>query len=227
MSTISKAQLIRLMFETGKINNTPESKKNVALQLGITVQTVHATIQNYLQKNQTTSNSIDTYHNDDIKTAIEDKVNECYNKIAKVFPDINIPKLPVHFDLKGHCGGMFCHTKYRFNLEIAKNNREHYLKQVIPHEIAHQLNRIKYGYNVKPHGREWQNIMIVVFGLTPERCHSYETQAARKVSRPYVYKCNCREFHLTSIIHNRMLQGQTRICLKCKGKLSFVKTLTN
>lgn len=40
----SKAELIRIMYEDGRLENTTHSKKEIAKKLGITIQTVHATL---------------------------------------------------------------------------------------------------------------------------------------------------------------------------------------
>ena len=46
----SKADLIRELYDEGKLSNDSISKKNVAKDLGITVQTVHATLIKILDK---------------------------------------------------------------------------------------------------------------------------------------------------------------------------------
>jgi len=45
----SKADLIRNLFEIGKLKNETHSKKELAKELGITVQTVHATLVKVLE----------------------------------------------------------------------------------------------------------------------------------------------------------------------------------
>ena len=40
----SKAEVVRQLFDEGVINMTPQSKKKIADELGMTIQTVHATL---------------------------------------------------------------------------------------------------------------------------------------------------------------------------------------
>jgi len=55
----SKADLIRNLYEDGRLENTTHSKKEYAKKLGITVQTVHATLAKIITLNSK-SNKIKT-----------------------------------------------------------------------------------------------------------------------------------------------------------------------
>lgn len=46
----SKAEVCRLMYDNGEVKMDADSKKKAAAFLGMTVQTVHATLKKYLEK---------------------------------------------------------------------------------------------------------------------------------------------------------------------------------
>jgi len=61
------------------------------------------------------------------------------------------------------------HCWFEFNPNIAERNKEVFLQGVVPHEVAHYVERIVYGtHNPDCHGREWKNIMDLLFGVEPK-----------------------------------------------------------
>ena len=73
---------------------------------------------------------------------------------------------------------------------LFRENFEDYIEQTLPHEIAHAFvrhqkysicpsfddvisGRYRRSSRPKPHGSEWKRVMLA-FGKTPSRCHSYE-----------------------------------------------------
>lgn len=227
---MSKADLIRRWYDEGKIDNSPESKRRVAAELGITVQTVHATL-----KNHTTTPyqaTIDTA-SQSIKEAIVAKVAECHAIARKAFPNANIPDINIRFDINGATGGLYYTYKqmYKFNLQLAHN--PNYIDEVVPHEVAHHVARCIYGPMVKAHGFEWQMIMVAVFRRKPVCRHTFDTIhiKMKKHGRIYVYTCDCGLDHPVSpLIHSRIVNptnGYRRICLKCKSQIRFKTILTN
>ncbi|MRI32486.1 SprT family protein [Endozoicomonas sp. OPT23] len=137
------------------------------------------------------------------------------------------PRPAIKLDLKGETAGQAWPEKnlLRLNSQLLVENREHYFKHTIGHEIAHLVAHQLFGRKIRPHGREWQFIMEVVFSLPAERTHSYDTRRARSVQRPYLYQCQCPEklIPLTSIRHNRSRKGTVYLCTSCKAPLQFVR----
>jgi SprT protein len=139
----------------------------------------------------------------------------------------------VTINLHGRVAGMAYsasrHIKY--NVELYLRNKADFLARTVPHEVAHLIadwNSITVSYRrIKPHGREWRMVMVR-FGVKDiTRCHSYDTNAlvmGKTQARPFVYSCGCKEFHLTRNIHNKILMGQERKCLKCKNPIKLVRT---
>lgn len=75
----------------------------------------------------------------------------------------------------------------RFNLQLYRENSEDFLKQTVPHEVAHLVAHQLFGDRIQPHGEEWQLIMRGVYELPPHRCHNYAVKR-RTVTR-YIYRC--------------------------------------
>lgn len=149
---------------------------------------------------------------------------------ARDFYRINLPAAALDFSLRGRCAGQARFersgsTALRLNLQLLADNRDDFLEQTIPHEVAHLVvNWLarKSRQKPRPHGPEWRAVMQDCFGLPPTRCHSYRTTAARTVPRPFLYRCTCREHRLTSIMHNRIRQSARALCKACKTSLTFV-----
>jgi SprT protein len=124
----------------------------------------------------------------------------------------------VLFNLRGNSAGQMQGRNglavLRYNMPLAENNRERFLAQTVPHEVAHIINWQLGGHN---HDKQWKWIMIE-YGVEPERCHSYEMPVGKLLST-YSYKCNCRTYELSKTRHNRILNGTTYSCNLCKGKL--------
>jgi SprT protein len=167
----------------------------------------------------------------EMKYLVNDKITECIKKFKDKtgftleFPDIR-------YDLKGCTAGQAHYGKYqedayiRLNSSIFKDNTDKFVERTVPHEVAHLLARyyfLKMGiYKIKPHGKEWRNIMKILGVNNITRCHSYTIKEdQRKRQQRYSYKCNCKTFALSSTRHNRILKGKCYICTDCRNKLVY------
>lgn len=111
---------------------------------------------------------------------IQTKVDETISKFEDVL-NTNISKPNLLFDLKGTRSGYSHYSKgiINFNLQLAKDNQMDFLSNTVPHEVAHWVQRFKYGYfspvgkKITDHGKEWKHLMLSI-GLQPVRCHSYD-----------------------------------------------------
>jgi SprT protein len=149
---------------------------------------------------------------------------------ARRFCGIDLPEALIDFSLRGRCAGQARvdrngHTILRINQQLLKENLDDFLKNTIPHEVAHlavNWKARKKRQRPRPHGPEWQAVMQNCFGLEPVRCHAYVTTPARVVPRIFLYNCNCREHWLTSIMHGRISRSSRAFCKICKTPLKFV-----
>jgi SprT protein len=136
----------------------------------------------------------------------------------------------IAFTLKGAVAGTATYQKQliNYNMGLYRENKDGYYNRTIPHEIAHLFNFRMYvertgswGRRLMPHGIEWKQIMRIM-GVDHKRCHSYKVEKVRRVSKDYIYKCSCREHHVSSIVHNRIEKGKFYKCNLCSSRLSYV-----
>lgn len=168
----------------------------------------------------------------------EEAIKELREKTIEWWDKFNLrygksyPYPSMTFKIRGGMAGMahYQDQTIDYNLEFYKKYREDTLFDTIPHEIAHLFNYLmymapneyrKWRVFLKTHGKEWQRIMLTM-GVSPKRCHNYEVTPARVVPRPYLYKCSCKEWHITENLHKKMQKGQARFCLKCRVDFVYV-----
>lgn len=105
----------------------------------------------------------------------------------------------------------------KLNKKLFIQNQEAFAQQVIPHEVAHIVCFQKFG-KVKPHGKEWQAIMRLVFNLDAEVTHKFNV--ANVGMQEFAYKCVCNTVMLSAIRHNKVQRGKQQYrCQKCKEVL--------
>ncbi len=130
----------------------------------------------------------------------------------------------VRFDLTGKTAGMvlFPHRGtpvIRYNAVLLEENGDHFLNRTVPHEVAHIVARRQFGKRIRPHGKEWREVMRL-FNAESSRCHNYDTtRSSRRQMKRFTYRCTCQTHQLSSVRHNRVLRGQTYLCVSCKQPL--------
>ena len=107
----------------------------------------------------------------------------------------------------------------RFNMTLYHGNSAHFLRQTVAHEVAHLLAYTLYGRRIRPHGPQWQAIMLDVFGLPADRCHNYQLPPGWKTL--YAYACSCRQHQFSAQRHSRVNRGQGYLCKTCRQPLAF------
>ncbi|MBX8556997.1 SprT-like domain-containing protein [Pseudomonas cichorii] len=162
--------------------------------------------------------------------AIKERVTECLHLASAHFGE-TFPEIPIKFDLTGTVAGYFCYkssrttgkvTRYfRFNRVLVRENLKEYLDQICPHEVAHYIARSKWGRGIKSHGVEWKSVMVDVFNLAPDRCHTMNTSNVE--SFPFVYRCACMEHPFSKRKHNRILRGAVYKCNSCHQAVTYLR----
>lgn len=111
---------------------------------------------------------------------------------------------------------------------VANRNQE-FLDTVVAHEVAHLIAHL-YRRNHFPfekftgHGRIWKDVMRRMgrepVATMPSGRFEFPEIVLRK--RPYVYNCECKNFHHVSpVVHRRILKGKEYTCNLCKKPLVF------
>lgn len=155
---------------------------------------------------------------------VEQKLYQaCQNYLLDAAAYLGKPLKPatIHLDLRGKAAGQVHPLKalIRFNPILLKDNQAHFLKHVTGHEIAHWAVFQYYG-RVKPHGREWQDLMQQGLHLPANRLHDYNVT---KVAGPtFRYQCQCQTHLLSIRRHRAALKGRQYQCRNCHQQLVFI-----
>lgn len=158
------------------------------------------------------------------KQAVVAETNRRIDEAGILF-NMSLPYLPVTFDLKGKCAGMYKavgdHRLIRFNPWLFAKYFEESFSNTVPHEVAHYVVHMMWGSKgIKPHGREWRDIMLAL-GVSPKATNNYDLDGVPKRSyRRYRYRCGCKMHELTIIRHKKIVhQGARYYCKSCHGIL--------
>ncbi|MFD2178716.1 SprT family zinc-dependent metalloprotease [Veronia pacifica] len=153
-------------------------------------------------------------------------VTECIT-IANETLNTHHPVPDVRFDIRGKTAGMALLQRWqlRFNPILLKENPEAFLREVVPHEVAHLLVYAAFG-KVRPHGKEWQAMMQQVFKVPAKTTHTFDISSVS--GKHFIYRCQCDEIPLTIRRHNKVQRQQTQyFCRRCQHPLTWTGSCTS
>lgn len=157
-----------------------------------------------------------------LQQQILNKVESDYQHAERHFSR-PFPRPVVQFSLRGKSAGT-AHlqtNRLRFNPVLLAENPQVFLAEVVPHEISHLLCYQLFG-RVKPHGKEWQSIMVSTFNVVPKTTHQLNIQSVS--GQQFDYFCGCGNTTLSIRRHNRVVRGQTQYrCRRCQQTLQAVQ----
>lgn len=162
-----------------------------------------------------------TQISDSLKQAVHEQV-EALCLIASEHLNQTIVPPSIGFRRSGGNAGTAHLQRNHVNLNpiYLSSNQDEFIAQVIPHEIAHIIVYQYFG-KTKPHGREWQAVMLNVFGRPPHVRHSMTAPEARK--KIFNYRCDCGPTELTIRRHNKVVRGEQQYqCRRCNTILRYV-----
>ncbi|WP_268891641.1 SprT family zinc-dependent metalloprotease [Alteromonas sp. KUL106] len=154
------------------------------------------------------------------RRVITDAVFHCLQQAEEYFSR-PFPYPTITFRRSGRNAGTAFLQQNRLNFHpiLYKENTRAFLDDVVPHEVSHLLTWILFG-KVQPHGKEWQSIMIHVFGRKPDPTHQFDIKG---VTRSFHYRCECDSYALSTRRHNNILRGAQYKCRKCSAPLRMTK----
>ncbi|WP_192035283.1 SprT-like domain-containing protein [Halomonas sp. YLGW01] len=158
-----------------------------------------------------------------LEACLHQRVEAAWRLCQEVHPAL--PRPQVWLDLRGKSAGQahFGRGGLRFNAQLYAENRQAFLVEVVPHEMAHWLVwHLDEGPRLRPHGREWQTVMRQLFGLEPSTTHRFDV--ARVSPAPYRYACGCQEHFFSVRRHRRAVRGQAYRCRQCAQTLVYQAT---
>ncbi len=170
------------------------------------------------------------YHLDEgIQQCAQETVRECVLLANQTYRRrIRMPA--IDFGLKGRCAGQLvakpisvAKSSYiiRINGDMLIRHFEYFMREVIPHEVAHLVVHWIYGARAKAHGEEWKTVMKECFGLEPSIYHALPTRSARHHAREYIYQCVCQNHAFTLRRHKNAERGAKYLCRHCGMLLKF------
>ncbi len=113
----------------------------------------------------------------------------------------------------------------RLHLPLLQYYKNVYINDVLTHEFAHAIQMHKYKHKVKPHGKEWQEILEILHDKPYEQIAKPKYEELQNLSqnrkyKKYDYTCKCKTTHeLTIIRHKRIQSGTQYLCKYCKSLL--------
>jgi len=147
------------------------------------------------------------------------RIEEVFAKAQEMY-GMEFPMPTITFKLKGKRGGYALARKnlIAINNDMLHRNGDAFIKDVPGHEAAHIIARKIYPFAIDPHGAEWATIMRNVACQKPTRCHNFVVVTRNE------YFCRCTDtIYVSTTIHNRILQGKSYHCKKCKSTIMWKK----
>lgn len=162
-----------------------------------------------------------------LTAAIIDRTDTLLNQAATLLARCGAtpPRPIIRFDLTGTAAGQVLwrsgeRPTLRFNLALARDHRQAFLDETVPHEVAHLVTLACHG-RTRPHGAEWRAVMAF-FGLPQaNRCHDFPIAADQvRRQRRWPYACRCRTHQLSTTRHRRAASGRAHYhCRHCGSLL--------
>jgi SprT protein len=163
-----------------------------------------------------------------INPALEQRIKSTtgeYIRLAGRIYSLELPLIPVVFDLKGRAAGMYRvqnkNRTIRYNPFIFAKYFDDNIASTVPHEVAHYVVDVLYGATrVKPHGVEWKKVMLAL-GAEPIASGNYDlTGIPVRRQRRHSYQCACMIHRISTVRHNRIQRGKAEyFCRNCMTQL--------
>ncbi|HGN1706249.1 TPA: SprT family zinc-dependent metalloprotease [Providencia rettgeri] len=154
-----------------------------------------------------------------IMRTLREKLALAEKKLEQTFPEPSI-----NYRQRGTTAGSAYLKEWeiRINPTLLIENKEHFIDEVVPHELAHLLVFKVFGrQGIAPHGKEWKWMMQQVLEVTAKRTHNFAVATVK--SKTFRYYCACEAPHeLTIRRHNKVVRGESQyLCRRCKEVLKL------
>lgn len=165
-----------------------------------------------------TSKKVEIDH--DALNIIIDKANKCFDQ-ANTFFGNEFIRAVCSLKQRGRAAGAahLQKNEMRFNYFMYQQNPKEFVSTVVPHEVAHIIVHQIYGNKVRPHGKEWQAVMLKVYGIRPSRTHSFDVPPQKQ---SYEYYCSCQKHQFGKRRHTKAQHGVEYVCTECRSTLTFI-----
>ena len=169
----------------------------------------------------------------EIRQEFETKMVEIINQCREKAKGKLIPIPPLIFKRLGTPVGM-CHMDILkgntvfINPDFFEKDYSGQLNETLPHEVAHHVTEVLFGWRARSHGYQWRMVMSWI-GADSSRCHNMDVTSARlrQVDRPFKYLCGCKVHMLTRLKHDRIQShGKRYVCRLCRKTLVYERQAT-
>lgn len=131
---------------------------------------------------------------------------------------IGFNDIRIQYDLRGTTAGKayYGQALVKLNPILFHENTEDFIKNTIPHEIAHLLAVSIYGWSGRGHGPVWKDVMRKL-GCNPARCHNYDVENAKVKRKSNVTMGFCSKCGTGVRLAPRHLKALSRCSTRCCG----------
>lgn len=156
----------------------------------------------------------------DLINQLEDSLSH-YLKKAELAFECSFPTPELSFKVRGKTAGKAYLQQWqiRLNPTLLMENQQDFIEQVIPHELAHLITYHQFG-RVRPHGKQWQYVMMHIFNCSPDTYHAFDVSSVQ--GETFTYQCQCQSHELSIRRHNKIQrQGTHYHCKRCGEQLTL------
>lgn len=150
-------------------------------------------------------------HIPQLQTLAQDALDIIWAKFVSLYPKLssyNKPTIKINNRLTATGGRAFCdNSEIELSAQMFFYNQEEYVKQIIPHEVAHIVDyRI---YNGWGHGNTWKSVMLA-YGIQPDRLHDMVNPLRPQKEKPVIEKQEFINGQRVEYIHKHKGIGPVR-----------------
>jgi SprT protein len=159
---------------------------------------------------------------DILQSQVRQAADAAIERVLKAYPDLNLPHLTITYDNCYRWAGWAIGSDYHvnFNPILLLANQEEFIKQIVPHEVAHVITDHIFGDGIPDHGPQWQSIMNLM-GLEALEHHPFDVSISKRKVVSYQFICGCtNEVHEYSARTAKDVRLTTYKCNTCKKKLT-------
>ncbi len=162
----------------------------------------------------------------DLRQLVENRLDELMLITDRRTHGFSLPDVQ-YYDNKLAAGTALGSTRIALNIVHLRENTDSMIHETVAHELAHLVVHhcwmLDGGPKPKPHGREWQDVMLNWFGVTPETTHSYsDTNVKAKRQNRWEAVCDCQAHAITTAKQMKIAMGERRYkCRSCGTLISL------
>lgn len=148
-------------------------------------------------------------------------VDTYWHKATQLWPALMSKKVPtvvINPHLRTTAGRAFFDSNMvDFNKTLMEANKEYFINDTIPHELAHIIAFVLFGDD--GHGAKWYEVFERMVGRPVERLHSMDVSAVKRKSKTYTMYCGCGEHEVSPQLMGWVRRGRTYTCNTCNQLL--------